>query len=1269
MATNSIRGLRRPSRLIVYTRRAKRVHKDIVYTRRAKRVHKEIPRRSFRLQNSSRKNRSTQSLRRSPRLKAASFSENSEQNCGGLVHISKISNVEDLLKTGFFDGVQVTCYSKDRQGNLLGIIKGGGFLCGCSQCDYKGEVLSAKMFEKHAGANTKTQADHIFFSNGFNLYKVSQIVRNIPEEDVSVKILKLRGDLKQEHLSEELRCDPTNIVTARRSKRKRRETGFQRSIALVENDTSKKSRKLLRSEDAVTNEELNVEEIFCVKDLLKTGLFEGASITYISEKKQVKLPGIIEGTGYVCGCPMCTYTGEVLSARKFKEHAQCKNSNPNNCVFFSNGISIFEVAMKLKGIHGNALKNKLDKIISEVEFVKQYTNDELEKDKSSEGSNHLQKSFEGSRQFLKCYRRYTPERHLMDVQGLLSTGLLEGFRVTYMRSEAKLAAYIRGAKYECGCSSCNYTKVITAREIERHASEFSDNPNENIYLENGMTLCQLVKELKGIPLYNLGSSLQEKIKCHPNYNSFDIWKGSFKMGDDSPNFRSDSERRPQDNSRHSSVQSISRDEVSVSEPTKNTDRTTNASHVGDDYIMKNLDHNSDQCLNQPIESTNSNFQHCPVSKPITVSNLAETFTDSVPKGIDDLAKGSFPNNIIENNSRVQASISEATRNNDRMVNSSHVRDNNSLKNLDFNSDQCLNQPNESTNSNSQQCSVFKSTIVTDPAETIKDSHSEGINDLAKVSVTMNTSEPFNVKLNTAPGSCGLDSPGASISEGTSAVSKGGINIGRDEWPLDRVTRKSRSQRIFKFIKRDDNFHAGPSSLTGNTVQKVKFEFSSVDSMTASDPTEAATADPDYNHLESGSEEGLTDEEKTSLIGVTVKRRDVHLHKRIFEVGGLPDGSALTYQHHNKVLLFGVKQGSVIKCACHNDEFTPSQFEAHAGMGQRRQPYRNIYNSDGKTLHELSLELPDVPRSSSGMSYSRPIIHVQRKKEHYFPTSRRLKYALQSHKGVSVQCTICKERRATLGDEADPKLVIFCNQCDRAYHIGCMEDQELLKIEDVFNGNWFCCTDCTWVHDSLKKICALGAKPVPTPFFDLLKKPHTTENNLANLSWQIFRGGNTKDQVLLSQSLQFLKSVFKPILLGRQEMLRQMVFGKQVEGTGLDFRGVHFIVIKLDGEIVSIAVLRVFGKYIAELPLATTSKVWRQQGYFRVLLNFIEELLRLLQVRLLVSPVPNKMQSIWTDKFGFVKASDQKVQMLKEQHGVMLFEDTAVLVKEIQAVDD
>lgn len=35
------------------------------------------------------------------------------------------------------------------------------------------------------------------------------------------------------------------------------------------------------------NKELSAEEISCVKDLLKTGLLEGASITYIKEKNQV----------------------------------------------------------------------------------------------------------------------------------------------------------------------------------------------------------------------------------------------------------------------------------------------------------------------------------------------------------------------------------------------------------------------------------------------------------------------------------------------------------------------------------------------------------------------------------------------------------------------------------------------------------------------------------------------------------------------------------------------------------------------------------------------------------------------------------------------------------------------------------------------------------------------------------------------------------------------------------------------------------------------
>jgi hypothetical protein len=52
-----------------------------------------------------------------------------------------------------------------------------------------------------------------------------------------------------------------------------------------------------------------------------------------------------------------------------------------------------------------------------------------------------------------------------------------------------------------------------------------------------------------------------------------------------------------------------------------------------------------------------------------------------------------------------------------------------------------------------------------------------------------------------------------------------------------------------------------------------------------------------------------------------------------------------------------------------------------------------------------------------------------------------------------------------------------------------------------------------------------------------------------------------------------------------------------------------------------------------------------QGYFKMLLSLVEELLLLLHVRLLVSPVHDKMQSVWIEKFGFARATDQKVIIL------------------------
>ncbi|KAL0418262.1 UNVERIFIED_CONTAM: Increased DNA methylation 1 [Sesamum radiatum] len=74
------------------------------------------------------------------------------------------------------------------------------------------------------------------------------------------------------------------------------------------------------------------------------------------------------------------------------------------------------------------------------------------------------------------------------------------------------------------------------------------------------------------------------------------------------------------------------------------------------------------------------------------------------------------------------------------------------------------------------------------------------------------------------------------------------------------------------------------------------------------------------------------------------RKDLRMHKSVLAEDVLPEGTALSY----------VVRGEV----------SPSQFEAHAGYASRRKPYMSIYTSNGVSLHQLSLELSKIRRSST-----------------------------------------------------------------------------------------------------------------------------------------------------------------------------------------------------------------------------------------------------------------------------------------------------------------
>ncbi|EPS60375.1 hypothetical protein M569_14428, partial [Genlisea aurea] len=82
-----------------------------------------------------------------------------------------------------------------------------------------------------------------------------------------------------------------------------------------------------------------------VRTLTRTGLLDGVPVEYVSASG--KLPGIIRGASYICGCQSCNYTKVIVNGYEFERHAGCKRSHPISHIRFPSGRSIFQVVQML----------------------------------------------------------------------------------------------------------------------------------------------------------------------------------------------------------------------------------------------------------------------------------------------------------------------------------------------------------------------------------------------------------------------------------------------------------------------------------------------------------------------------------------------------------------------------------------------------------------------------------------------------------------------------------------------------------------------------------------------------------------------------------------------------------------------------------------------------------------------------------------------------------------------------------------------------------
>ncbi|GAB2272475.1 hypothetical protein Dimus_007299 [Dionaea muscipula] len=445
-----------------------------------------------------------------------------------------------------------------------------------------------------------------------------------------------------------------------------------------------------------------------------------------------------------------------------------------------------------------------------------------------------------------------------------------------------------------------------------------------------------------------------------------------------------------------------------------------------------------------------------------------------------------------------------------------------------------------------------------------------------------------------------------------------------------------------------------------------------------------------------------------------KRRDNDLHRLLFMPEGLPDGAELAYCVKGQKLLQGYKQGSGIVCGHCDCEISPSQFEAHAGWGARRQPYRHIYTSNGVTLHDIAISLQNGQKLTTGHSDDMCTVCGEQEGKLTLcsgcprayhagclgsefltgeddwrcpnccgsnsvpgnsstsptkPIIIRLTRVVKPSENESGGCVFCRANDFS-ATGFDDRTVIICDQCEKEYHIGCLRDNGLCDLKELPANKWFCSGNCSRIHVSLMEHFLKGPEFIPYSALEAINK-RFVEKGLCHVAegdvqWQLISGKNCTalHRPFLSKAATIFRECFNPIVTSSgRDLIPVMVYGRNISGQ--DFGNMYTAVLIVNSVVVSAALLRIFNCEVAELPLVATSKEKQGKGYFQVLFTCIERFLSSLNVQKLVLPGAEEAKSIWTNKFGFSSMSQEQLSKYTSELTLTAFKGTYWLEKMLE----
>lgn len=374
------------------------------------------------------------------------------------------------------------------------------------------------------------------------------------------------------------------------------------------------------------------------------------------------------------------------------------------------------------------------------------------------------------------------------------------------------------------------------------------------------------------------------------------------------------------------------------------------------------------------------------------------------------------------------------------------------------------------------------------------------------------------------------------------------------------------------------------------------------------------------------------------------------NKRLFEgeEGALVNGQKLFYRTtQGETLLEGmavVERGgpSGILCGCCNTLISASGFEAHAGRGQRRAPYDNIFTEDGMTLKAMAALLPDLEEEAPARG--------EYGLEDVADDAREVISELDTLAGGCVLCHETDFQRGGFG----PRTIMLCDQCEREFHVGCLKKCGKCDLDAVPEGEWHCSEECERIRAHIN--AAIQGQQMDIPGYP----SHT---------WQVFRGkdGRSGTGWSLRAAQEILQESFDPIMdLGSNtDLLPVMLYARRAGEW--DYSNCLTLLLRHKGKPVVAAICRVFGPQMAELPLIATKNTARRQGHARILVGCFEQLLKDAGVHTLVLPAAHETVETWKSGFNFVDMPEDDVRLAKQQLRILIFPGTEVLYKHFEGV--